>query len=279
MSTFIFLHGSFHAAWNWHRTTPLLEARGHRAIAMDLPAHGQDRRSSARTFLSTCVDAVLRQVDAADAPVTLVAHSRNGIVISQAAEQRPDRIRGLVYLAAYLVPNGRSMMDYALQDDDSLVVQNAGGSVPRSQLRWLVRHLRSERRQRLLARLLPASMQVHRLRKSVYREALYHDCGDEITALANALLEAEPNWPGFTALQLSEQRWGRVPRVYIRCDQDRAVTPWLQQQMLTETPCDHVYSLNCSHSPFFSQPQALVDQVLDADSHFDAVLASRAAEP
>src|SRR3989442_4804389 len=108
MTTFIFLHGSFHAAWNWHRVLPLLEARGHRGVALDLPGHGRDRTPPARATLDACVACVTDAIDALDPrdEIVLVAHSRNGIVISQAAERRAERVRGLVYIAAYLVPDG-----------------------------------------------------------------------------------------------------------------------------------------------------------------------------
>ncbi|HSW14633.1 MAG TPA: alpha/beta fold hydrolase [Solimonas sp.] len=263
MATFILLHGSFHAAWNWHRVIPLLEQLGHRAIAPDLPGHGRDRTPTRQVTLARCVDALLQCIDAQPQPVVLVAHSRNGIVISQAAEQRPDRIAGLVYLAAYLVPDGRSMMEYALQDSDSLVVQNVETSLDRRLLPLLVSLFRSVALQRLCALLLPQSLQQHRLKRSVYREALYHDCGDEITALANVLLEAEPNWAGFTPLRLSASRYGSVPKVYVECLQDRAVTPSLQRKMHGEHPCDRVLSIDSGHSPFFSQPGTLVERLLE----------------
>src|ERR1700690_3840583 len=92
MATFVLLHGSFHAAWNWHQVIPLLGARGHASVALDLPGHGRDRRSPGDVTLDACVDAVLEVVDATDGEVVLVAHSRNGIVISQAAEARPNRV-------------------------------------------------------------------------------------------------------------------------------------------------------------------------------------------
>ncbi|TAE55022.1 MAG: alpha/beta fold hydrolase, partial [Bacteroidetes bacterium] len=41
--TFILLHGSWHSAWNWHRLIPILESRGHRVIAPDLPGMGRDK--------------------------------------------------------------------------------------------------------------------------------------------------------------------------------------------------------------------------------------------
>ena len=277
MATYVFLHGSFHAAWNWHRVVPLLEASGHRGIALDLPGHGRDRTPPSRVFLDTCVQHVLACIDQQSEPVVLVAHSRNGIVISQAAEQRPERVKGLIYLAAYLVPDGKSMMDFALQDEHSLVAQNLEAGLDRSRLLTMTRIFRHRWLQRLAARLLPQGLQVHRLARHAYREALYHDCGDEITELANVLLEAEPNWAGFTPLKLSQARYGRVPKVYMECLQDRAVTLPLQRAMLRETPCDHVYSLDSGHSPFFLQPAELCRVLADSLHHFEVAPVRNAA--
>jgi pimeloyl-ACP methyl ester carboxylesterase len=264
MSTFILLHGSFHAAWNWHRVVPLLERAGHRAIALDLPGHGRDRTPAHRASLGRCVSAVLDVVDACGEPPVLVAHSRNGIVISEAAERRPDRIAGLVYLAAYLVPSGRSMMEYAVDDTASLVVQNIALGLDAKHVPRMVRALRNGALRRLAATLLPRRLQTHRLKPAAYREALYHDCPDEITALAHVLLEPEPNWAGFTPLRLTPARFGRVPKVYLECLQDRAVTLPLQRRMQRETPCDRVLALDSGHSPFFSQPERLVAVLGDA---------------
>ena len=277
MATFILLHGSFHAAWNWHRVVPILRARGHRPVAIDLPAHGRDRHSPRRASLSANVARVLELIDQMEGDVVLVAHSRMGIVISQAAEQRPGRIAGLVYLAAYLVPNGRAMMDYAVLDRESLVVQNVTPSLPSWMLRWLLRVTRHRAMRWLLASTLPGFAQHHLLKPEVYREALYHDCGDEITELARVLLEPEPNWAGFTPLRLSESRYGRVPKVYIECAQDRAVTPKLQRMMVQDTPCDRVFSMETSHSPFFSQPRGLVDLLVASFEVFEQLGTARRA--
>src|SRR5262245_13112953 len=124
MTTFVLLHGSFHAAWNWHKLLPVLERAGHRGLALDLPGHGLDPTLSGDVTLEACVDAVSRALEGLAGEVVLVAHSRNGIVISEAAERHGERVLGLVYLAAYLVPNGKSMMDYAVLDRESMVVRN-----------------------------------------------------------------------------------------------------------------------------------------------------------
>jgi hypothetical protein len=75
--------------------------------------------------------------------------------------------------------------------------------------------------------------------------------------LAKVLLSAEPVITGMTPLQLTEKNYGRVPRFYIECTEDRAVTSFIQRKMYAETPCQKVYSMATSHSPFFSKPQEL----------------------
>jgi hypothetical protein len=97
------------------------------------------------------------------------------------------------------------------------------------------------------------------LQPEIYKEGLYADCEEYITELAKMLLSHEPIESGITPLQLSEENYGRVPKVYIECTEDKAVTPFIQRKMYSETPCDRVYSLPSSHSPFFSMPEKLVD--------------------
>jgi hypothetical protein len=67
---------------------------------------------------------------------------------------------------------------------------------------------------------------------------LYHDCDDYITELAKLLLSHEPIESGTAPLQLTDENFGNVPRVYVECTEDRAVTPFIKQEMYTETPCE-----------------------------------------
>jgi len=203
MAAFILLHGSFHGAWNWHRVIPLLERAGHRGIALDLPGHGKNRMAPRWASLARNVACVRDCIDALppDEEIVLVAHSRNGIVISQTAEACPRRIAGLVYLAAYLVPDGRAMMDYAMQDGQSLIVRNIENPLPQATLKFLVRIFKSGFMRAFGGALLPYAMQTHRLKKSAYREALYHDCGEEIVdmeacrkSISNACRIAPSRW-------------------------------------------------------------------------------------
>ena len=236
MKTFILIHGSWHSAWNWHKVVPILEKAGHRAIAIDLPGMGRDKTPIQDVTMKTTVEKICALIDSVPGKVILVGHSKNGIMISQAAEYRPDKIEKLVYLAAYLIPNGKTQREYSIQDTEG----------------WLKPYVNQH-----------PDTGSHTLQPEIYREGLYHDCEEEITELAKVLLSHEPVESGITPLQLSDANFGRVPRVYIECTEDRAVTPFIQRKMYGETSCEKVYSLPTSHSPFFSRPKELVEILLN----------------
>jgi pimeloyl-ACP methyl ester carboxylesterase len=121
MKTFILIHGSWHSSWNWHKVIPLLEAKGHRAIALDLPGMGRDKTPIEQVRMKSTVDLICRRMDEIEGKVILVGHSKNGIMISQAAEYRPDKIEKLVYLAAYLIPSGKTQSEYSALDQAGML--------------------------------------------------------------------------------------------------------------------------------------------------------------
>lgn len=232
MKTFILIHGSWHSAWNWHLVTPLLEKACHRAIAIDLPGMGRDKTPIQEVKMKTTVEMICRLIGIIDEKIILVGHSKNGIMISQAAEYRPGKIEKLIYLAAYLIPNGKTQREYSIQDTDGV-------------LKPYVKQY--------------PELNAHTIQKEIYKEGLYADCPDYITSLADLLLSHESAESSIATLQLTDQNFGSVPRHYIECLQDKAVTPFIQKKMYTELPCRKVYSMDTSHSPFFSRPQELVN--------------------
>lgn len=229
MTCFVLVPGAWHGAWCWERVTPLLEARGHAVTALELPATGFDRTNPRKASLELWARFVAERVAAAREPVVLVGHSRGGAVISQAAGLLPDRIRLLVYLAAYLLPAGRSVADEARADADSLVAAN----------------------------MIPATPGVTcTLRPQSVREAFYGACTAEDAALAAARLTPEPLRPLATPCAPTGRSAG-VPRAYIECTRDRTISLAAQRRMQQALPCEPVYTLDSDHSPFWSCPDAL----------------------
>jgi pimeloyl-ACP methyl ester carboxylesterase len=60
-----------------------------------------------------------------------------------------------------------------------------------------------------------------------------------------------------TPLELTPERFGRVPRTYVETTFDRAITLAAQRRMQAALPCESVFTLETDHSPFLSQPDAL----------------------
>ena len=82
MSTFVLIPGAGGAAWYWHRVLPELRARGHEAVAVDLP--GADDSAG----LPEYADAVAAAINGAR-DVVLVAQSLGGFTAPMACARAP----------------------------------------------------------------------------------------------------------------------------------------------------------------------------------------------
>jgi pimeloyl-ACP methyl ester carboxylesterase len=233
------IHGAWHGGWCWHKVVARLRAAGKNVQAPDLPSLGRDRTAVEEITLQKWTDSVCRHLDEAVEPVILVGHSRAGALISQAAEERPQKIRTLVYLAAYLLADGESVAQRALQDELSLVAPNM---------------------------VMAPDRKSCTLRDTAVKVALYGECPDEDVILAQSLLAPEALAPLTTPIRTSTAKFGRVPRVYIECRRDRAVSLSEQRRMHGAIPCQQIISMDTDHSPFFSSPDELTTYLLALQS-------------
>ena len=80
--------------------------------------------------------------------------------------------------------------------------------------------------------------------------------------LARLLLQPEAMAPLGTPIHTTPENFGRIPRVYIECLRDNAVTPAFQKEMYSVVPCQRVISMETDHSPFFSEPEELVSHLI-----------------
>jgi len=121
MSTYLLMHGAWHGGWCWRKVVLLLEAKGHRALAPDLPGHGNDGTPAATVTLKSYADGICEIARAEPEQVILVGHSMGGVAITQAAENCPKKIGALVFLCAFLPRNCDRLMTWASQDRESMV--------------------------------------------------------------------------------------------------------------------------------------------------------------
>ncbi len=230
MSTYVLVHGAWHGGWCWDKIVPLLEKRGHKAVAPDLPGHGNNKSPISEVSLQAYTERLIKVLEAQPETVVLVGHSMGGIVISQAAECRPERVKTLVYLCAFLLRDGESLLQIAQGDTEALVLPNL---------------------------VMTDDQSSGTVRDEAIKEAFYGDCSDEDVARAKSLLVPQAAAPFATPVHTTAENFGRVPRIYIECLRDRAISPSVQKQMYTAQPCQGVISMDTGHSSFFSAPEEL----------------------
>ena len=232
---FVLVHSAWLGGWAWDPVARRLEEEGHKVFTPDLPGHGQDRTPPAAVTMKGYVRAVTDVLDALPAPAILVGHSLGGIVISQAAEERPEKVSALVYLCAFLLPTGGSFLQATAGVNGSMVLDN------------------------LIMAKDGASVTI---KEDVLHEAFAHDVPAIEFAKARPLAVPEPTAPLGTPLVVTDERWGRIPRYYIECLDDRAIPPAVQRAMYTAIPVRKVFSMATSHAPNFAAPQQLVSHLL-----------------
>jgi pimeloyl-ACP methyl ester carboxylesterase len=112
MATFVLVHGAWHGGWCWRDTAAALRAAGH---TVHTPTHTgvgeRAHQASEAITLETHVRDVVGCIQSEEAKdVILCGHSYGGMVITCVADRMPERVRGLVYLDAFMPQNGDSLI-------------------------------------------------------------------------------------------------------------------------------------------------------------------------
>jgi pimeloyl-ACP methyl ester carboxylesterase len=104
---------------SWERVVPPLEQAGHRVHPLTLPGLESKDTDRSGITLRDQVDAVVREIDAADGPVLLVGHSAGAGIASAALDARPDRVARAVYIGGFPAADGEPLMaGFAVEGGD-----------------------------------------------------------------------------------------------------------------------------------------------------------------
>jgi pimeloyl-ACP methyl ester carboxylesterase len=229
MTTFALVHGAWHGAWCWERLLAPLEARGHGAVAVDLPAEDLD------AGLDAYADMVSAFLTPVEGDVVVVGHSLNGLILPLVAARRP--VAAIVYLAAFVPLEGKSM-------DDQL----ADSTLPIVTLRD-----RAERDDEGRSQWTD---------EAAATRSLYPDLAPEDARWAFQQLrpqaqtsQREPHPSGLPPVRAAS----------IVCARDPAINPQWSRVVAGERLGVAPIELDAGHFPMISEPEALAD-ALDAVS-------------
>ncbi|ARE78023.1 alpha/beta fold hydrolase [Streptomyces sp. NPDC059558] len=239
--TFVLVHGAGSNSYGWSPVLQELGARGHRAVAVDLPGHGlgayfplsyqtpQDPERLrtepspiAAVTLEDFAAHVVGVVRAAhrNGPVILVGQSLGGVTVNAVANQVPELIAHLVYASAFCPTRHASVAQLMATPEASTSALFRLTAVP-----------------------TPPELGVNRVNWrsgdpaffAAAKEALGSDLPDaEVRALLNTLEPDESAAIGAADARGLPDGWGRVPRTFLRFTEDRSIPPALQDLMIRE---------------------------------------------
>ena len=240
MSHYVLVHGGWEESRIWGYVSPILEKFGHSVTAIDLPGHGANTRSVSEVTMEAYTQSVVDAIQEIDSQVILVGHSLTGAVISQVAERIPKRIERLIYVAAFLLNDGETVLGAMQSDADGEFLpevvfsdDQTYATVPEQALR---------------------NIGFHDVDKTVIQRVL------------PLMVEKQATEPFMAEVRVSAENFGSVPKTYVRTSIDRVTSPALQDRMIANWDVERIVEMESGHFPAFSQPEKLAELMLQPDT-------------
>ncbi|KAK7252851.1 hypothetical protein RIF29_37093 [Crotalaria pallida] len=296
---FVLIHGACHGAWCWYKVASLVKSAGHQVTALDMAASGihptQVRELNSITQYFEPLMEFMASL-ASEERIILVGHSFGGVAISVAMENFPNKIAAAVFVTALMPAPDLSFVTLLHEihvvsgGRDGVIVPIIGQTNPKHQLQIAG----SEHRIQLLSPSSGCAIpEVFRLESDeldtqrIFDEGLNdHPNGSHLFGprfLASNLYQLSPVEDLTLAMSLvrparlygDEERlreetkvtwdnYGTVAKVYVVCEQDKALKPDFQLSMVERNPTKDVKVIaEADHMPMFSKPQELFAHLQD----------------
>ena len=229
---FVLIHGAMHGAWCWERLIPELAALGHQAVAIDLPGAGQ--RYTEKATLGAYRHAVADVIEDGD---VLVGHSMGGWAMTVGADEVPTKVARVIYLAAGVPEEGRSIMDTF---GDARGPEGPADISPDGPISVVETEHNGQ------------ALNIGDFESVV--EMFYHDCTPADQRWAFERLLPQPLAPAVEPIHVPNFWQSSIPRNMLFGLADRGHPQALITQGMSQLGLTIAVGINTSHSPFISRP-------------------------
>jgi pimeloyl-ACP methyl ester carboxylesterase len=232
----VFIHGAWASGWGWSALIPHLESEKIHCHVLDLPgSESKEVSLQSQASLTDYVDFVCAKMDVIQKPVWLVAHSGGGLTATAVAEAMPDKVLGIIYVVAMMLPSDMSYGDLCAKVAKEKNIDTKGIS-PYLKTTAFGSYIDSF---------------------SAVKQIFLQDATDEIVSNVLTKLVAQPNASRLVSVTWTAERAGAVAKYYIEALNDNSLLLPLQKEMQTLTPVTQSVGLDCGHFPQVVVPEAL----------------------
>src|SRR5215207_8126318 len=216
----VLVHGLWADGSSWSKVIPILQNAGHRVIAVQLAEHS----------LAEDVATVKRAIELVGGPVTLVAHSFGGFVITNAAYNNPN-VTGLVYASAFAPDEGESAVNFVdvASLPPGLLVFDSGGFAF--------------------------------LNREMFHGAFVQDAN--ATEAETLAVVQKPAHQSLFNAPSGPPAWKQLPTWFEVSEGDHIIPPDVQRQFAQRMNATTI-SLNSSHASLVTHPDEIAQLILNA---------------
>ncbi|KAF2154251.1 alpha/beta-hydrolase [Myriangium duriaei CBS 260.36] len=227
-TTIIFVHGAWHTPWHYTSLLTGLKDAGYPVVCPQLPSV-----SSSDADFSRDVDLIRHEIKTAvdsGQKVALVMHSYGGIAGGEAAASFKADVVKLVYLAAFAVPGGKSLMD--MLGGNPLPwwrsTEDGAGWVAIDEERIFYNDTTDEEELRGLK--------------------------ERLGTQAQGVMRSKTTW----------EPYREISSAYLLCERDEAIPVPAQEGMISAAGIKEVRRIEAGHSPWLAKGEETVKAVVDA---------------
>ncbi|KAK9950333.1 hypothetical protein M0R45_005829 [Rubus argutus] len=236
---FVLIHGAGQGAWCWYKVATLLKHSGHNVTALDLGASGINPiQAQQLPSLSDFIDPLTKLMVSLPPKerVILVAHSMGGAVISIFMERFPGKIAAAVYVTAFMSGPTLNYSTIFTEINKKLDYMDSQFRYDRGPNKSATSFLTGPR---------------------LLSSKFYQLSPPEDLTLCLALARFAPLY-NYDLIELTKNKYGSVPRIFIMADQDRGIELGVQKFIIKNNPPNEVRVINGSdHMVMLSRPVEL----------------------